>query len=1351
MPLPKPIRWILRAIGGVLALLIAIPLTFAIFQIPIPLNTLRPQLISALEDVFQREVRADGPARLYIGIHPAVSVSKVAVANPADWHHDGDFAKLQRLRASIDILDLLDKRINVNNFILSGVELNLQRDPDGRENWTFPRGDGAGIENTAPNPPAERSNSGLEFVQVRRIDIDDINLTEFNADGSVKYNITLHKATGGAASGQDMTLELDGAVDDSPFSASFSGASLHSLLKTHDLWPLKFTANFASVSVEVEGKIGSQDRAIPSELEFRITAENLKELEPLIGPLPELGSIDLTGTAKATKAGYFLPNLKGHIGETTVDGQLEIGLAHHIPRLDGSLKLGTIDATILKSDHSTDPPPDQKSAAATAPALQAKARPADKPVLPFTGNLTLSIAEFINPKVSVKNLTLGFVNTEDKSTASVDVLFADAPLSGTFSLAEIDSDTQEFDLHLEGHNADIGKLVEFFAHTKGISGNFDHLLYHVSGRGGDIAECWKHRTTELLVERASLTHKGTKKNTDFFLEKGTIDGTQTGPSHYTATGTFKGEDFSIDFTRLKAERATAETPPFLDFKGTGAGASFHMHGNTRLKPDDENPGLSLSVSGNNLGRLSPWIGIAPEANLSYRADGKIYFDQGKWLLENLEATIGQTSLAGTIGTTRQDDPSEHHFITKLNVASLSVPELKSILPHDENKAEKTRPGLDLDMNILPVDVYIDDADVDLSIAHVMFEKRDLANITFKGQIRDGWMKPAPFTVSVGQADLAGELAFDLRDTHPQALVELSTHDIDIGAILHKLEVAKGLDATAETLSISVHARGHTLENILEQSDFGAGFTNAVWTLTDANTGAKLPITTDHVRIEAKAGQPVSLNLDGHVAETPLKFTLSSDGFSAFAHDEETLDFNLQAEIADTKIGLKGDATLPLESTNLDVDLEVSADKLSNLNDLLKTDLPPVGPYTIGGRFRLTDHGYSLSNLAFKTDRSDLTGSLKIDTTAKPPRLDLDLNTHTLQLDEFAFKDWSPKKGHKSGKPKEQKNPDEPGVMEKLEAIDQEFITLLSAERLSSFDANASFRAERIMSGKDRLGGASLDLALQNGRLAINPVKIDLPGGELTAEYEYYPHTNEKTADAKLKIAMSGFEYGVLARRKDPDSDLEGFIDLDVDLSQTNVPLDHHPFANADGHLHFEVCPRHFKAGVIDLWATNLVLALLPQIDPENQSVINCIQARFDLDDGVLTPEFIVLDTSRIRVNGTGIVDFNDQKLSLRLEPTPKKPQFFSIETPITVDGSFKDSHIGLGNLGVGGLIFRMAGNTLLYPVKLFTASRLPRNGDDICSRPLPDHRDHHQKSDGNSASLSQETLSANPPSNQSPP
>ena len=58
-----------------------------------------------------------------------------------------------------------------------------------------------------------------------------------------------------------------------------------------------------------------------------------------------------------------------------------------------------------------------------------------------------------------------------------------------------------------------------------------------------------------------------------------------------------------------------------------------------------------------------------------------------------------------------------------------------------------------------------------------------------------------------------------------------------------------------------------------------------------------------------------------------------------------------------------------------------------------------------------------------------------------------------------------------------------------------------------------------------------------------------------------------------------------------------------------------------------------RAGIFDLWAVNLFVALLPTLDPKNESVINCAVGRFSLSEGKLKQDQLVIDTSRMRVTG----------------------------------------------------------------------------------------------------------------------
>lgn len=75
-----------------------------------------------------------------------------------------------------------------------------------------------------------------------------------------------------------------------------------------------------------------------------------------------------------------------------------------------------------------------------------------------------------------------------------------------------------------------------------------------------------------------------------------------------------------------------------------------------------------------------------------------------------------------------------------------------------------------------------------------------------------------------------------------------------------------------------------------------------------------------------------------------------------------------------------------------------------------------------------------------------------------------------------------------------------------------------------------------------------------------------------------------------------------------------------------------------------------------VWAVNLLTALLPTLDPESGSRINCVVARFDSEDGIMRPQMMLIDSTRIQASGDGEIDFRDETLRFRLVPRSKRPQ-----------------------------------------------------------------------------------------------
>jgi hypothetical protein len=77
-----------------------------------------------------------------------------------------------------------------------------------------------------------------------------------------------------------------------------------------------------------------------------------------------------------------------------------------------------------------------------------------------------------------------------------------------------------------------------------------------------------------------------------------------------------------------------------------------------------------------------------------------------------------------------------------------------------------------------------------------------------------------------------------------------------------------------------------------------------------------------------------------------------------------------------------------------------------------------------------------------------------------------------------------------------------------------------------------------------------------------------------------------------------------------------------------------------------------------------------------------------------------------------------------LQPRPKKPQFFSLGTPVQVNGSFEDFGVGVSALDMAGTVIRVVTDLATYPARFLFIKRVSPDGKEACAaarqRPPPD-------------------------------
>lgn len=481
-------------------------------------------------------------------------------------------------------------------------------------------------------------------------------------------------------------------------------------------------------------------------------------------------------------------------------------------------------------------------------------------------------------------------------------------------------------------------------------------------------------------------------------------------------------------------------------------------------------------------------------------------------------------------------------------------------------------------------------------------------------------------------------------------------------------------------------------------------------------GATKPSQFELVNCNGKMlpGEPLLLDAKGSVQSFPYTLDLSISSLEDFLVNNRS-GMELSIVLAETNFTFKGDINLEKAHQELIVETAVSGSNLNNLNDLLLLNLPPMTDYAVDARLRLKKHVMNLENLVIKTGSSGLKGNALINKREKT-EVTLNLESPLIQLNDFIFDDWSwtaenvDKEEEDTGK--EKKPEEKTAKTGKQELIDPAV--------LAELDVKLSVRADSVLSGTDKLGQGALEASLLNGRLSIEQLDLSVPGGSITMSASVKP--GKQQSDASLKAKMKNFDIGILVRRQKPEAKMGGLINLDVDLKSVATSPDQ-ILANGNGYLDFSGDLDNLASGIIDLWAVNLVAAIVSSSQKE-QSEINCTVGRWSVTDGKLVPDAFFIDTSKIRICGKGQVDFKNNRVDITVSPTPKRPEFFSLATPVEIHGSLDDLKFGVGGaVSVIGTAVKFIVSPVTTPIKRLVKNNIPADGSDACQVTLgPENR-----------------------------
>jgi AsmA protein len=328
---------------------------------------------------------------------------------------------------------------------------------------------------------------------------------------------------------------------------------------------------------------------------------------------------------------------------------------------------------------------------------------------------------------------------------------------------------------------------------------------------------------------------------------------------------------------------------------------------------------------------------------------------------------------------------------------------------------------------------------------------------------DGTLVDTPVT-------LEGEV---VREGKNQLKAGLKVGKVDLGATLAWLKVVDGMRMTVGGLTADLLLQGSDLSELLQQARIAIVLKDGQWDLQSRDKQSSLPLRVKTSKVSVEPGKPLRIMLDALADETPVAIRITGSTLLDYTHEGKKLPLVVNLKLGGADITLSTRVARPIDTTNLTLQLEARGDKIDGFDPLLGTDLPPLGPYSIKGGFALTPKGYEIHQLLLTIGDSQLAGEFALDAIARPYRLDVNLHSKRLQLDDFDTGDWTSQDTGKAKQKAEQSTQAGDQQQAAGQATKQgaentkKLRKLLSYEALSKINAKIEVKVDQVLSGADK--------------------------------------------------------------------------------------------------------------------------------------------------------------------------------------------------------------------------------------------------------------------------------------------
>jgi uncharacterized protein involved in outer membrane biogenesis len=288
-------------------LIIGLVAAAAVFLYTADYNRYKGLFADAITDATGRQVAIKGDLTLALSMPPELTVADVTLAN-ASWGSQPQMAHVGQLRASVRILPLLKRDIDISDIRLIDTDLLFETGADGQSNWQF------------SHKPKSSTGGRVRDVAVQQLDIENLAISMRSGEAgspATQYKVDSLRLTR-SSTDDSMTVALKGSSDGQSVALSGQTGPLKDLI-AGVRFPVALAGDVAGATVKLDGEIGNVLKLEGLDLTVQASGTDLAALGAGVAvKLPPTGPFEFNGKLTGSAQVLALSEAQGTIAQKSI-------------------------------------------------------------------------------------------------------------------------------------------------------------------------------------------------------------------------------------------------------------------------------------------------------------------------------------------------------------------------------------------------------------------------------------------------------------------------------------------------------------------------------------------------------------------------------------------------------------------------------------------------------------------------------------------------------------------------------------------------------------------------------------------------------------------------------------------------------------------------------------------------------------------------------------------------------------------------------------------------------------------------------------------------------------------------